>query len=317
MIVNLTKKQLTHIISYVLTLAVLYFFISYLVGNWQKVQELDFTINYWYLVLATAVWAVGYVCFALIWRHIIKTIGPHGSLTPKKAIGIYMLTEFGKYIPGKVWIIAGRVLMATKHGIDKKNLLVGALLDNILSIIAILIVGVIFFLFELSSEQSSLILLAFGMIVAGLICLQPRIFYPVINFGLKKIGKPTITDEARLVYIQILTFTGIYILADILLGISFFIFVNAITPIALTNFFAVAAAFCLAGGLGVALLFAPSGIGVREGVIVALLQLVMPLPMAVSISILARLWTTIGELLLLLFAFVLNNLGRNFVITSK
>lgn len=317
MIVNLTKKELAHIVSYVLTLAVLYFFISYLVENWQKVRELDFTINYWYLVLATVLWGIGYVLFAIIWRHIIKTIGPHGTLTGKKAVGIYMLTEFGKYIPGKVWIIAGRVLMAAKHGIDKKNLLVGALLDNVLSIIAILVVGVVFFLFELSSEQSSLMLLAIGMIVAGLICLQPRIFYPVINFALKKIGKPTIPDESRLAYKQILTFTGMYLIADILMGISFFVFVNAVTPVPLTNFFVVAAAFCLAGGLGVALLFAPSGIGIREGVIVALLQLVIPLPMAVSISILARLWTTIGELLLLLFAFVLNNIGKNLTMTSK
>jgi uncharacterized membrane protein YbhN (UPF0104 family) len=43
-------------------------------------------------------------------------------------------------------------------------------------------------------------------------------------------------------------------------------------------------------------IFAPSGLGVREGVLVYLLLLMMPPPVAVIISILTRIWMTLIEI---------------------
>ena len=43
-------------------------------------------------------------------------------------------------------------------------------------------------------------------------------------------------------------------------------------------------------------LFAPGGLGVREGILVYLLSHVMPGPVAVIISILTRLWMTLIEI---------------------
>jgi uncharacterized membrane protein YbhN (UPF0104 family) len=51
----------------------------------------------------------------------------------------------------------------------------------------------------------------------------------------------------------------------------------------------------IASILGLGAIFAPSGLGVREGVLVYLLSYVMPGSVAVIVSVLTRIWTTLIE----------------------
>ena len=60
--------------------------------------------------------------------------------------------------------------------------------------------------------------------------------------------------------------------------------------------------------IGILAIFAPSGIGVREGIMVLGLGLVMPSEYAVIISIVSRLWMSVSELVLIGIAFVVNKL---------
>jgi uncharacterized membrane protein YbhN (UPF0104 family) len=55
-------------------------------------------------------------------------------------------------------------------------------------------------------------------------------------------------------------------------------------------------ALALASTLGVLAVFAPGGLGVREGVLVYLLSHIMPEGVSVVLSILTRLWMTVIEL---------------------
>ena len=62
--------------------------------------------------------------------------------------------------------------------------------------------------------------------------------------------------------------------------------------------------------MGILAIFAPSGLGVREGIIVAGLMLIMPQSDAMVISVVSRLWQTIPELLLVAMAFVYSRIRR-------
>ena len=55
-------------------------------------------------------------------------------------------------------------------------------------------------------------------------------------------------------------------------------------------------ALAISSTLGLLALFAPSGLGVREGVLVYLLSLIMPSTVAVILSILTRLWMSFIEI---------------------
>jgi uncharacterized membrane protein YbhN (UPF0104 family) len=55
-------------------------------------------------------------------------------------------------------------------------------------------------------------------------------------------------------------------------------------------------ALAISSTLGLIAIFAPSGLGVREGALVYLLSSIMPTPVAVIISILTRIWMTLIEI---------------------
>ena len=62
--------------------------------------------------------------------------------------------------------------------------------------------------------------------------------------------------------------------------------------------------------MGILAIFAPSGLGVREGIIVAGLMLIMPEGEAMIISVVSRLWQTIPELLLVVLAFLYSRIRK-------
>lgn len=64
-----------------------------------------------------------------------------------------------------------------------------------------------------------------------------------------------------------------------------------------------AGVFGISAIMGILAIFAPSGLGVREGIILAGLMLIMPESDAAVISVISRLWQTIAELTLASGAF--------------
>jgi uncharacterized membrane protein YbhN (UPF0104 family) len=70
--------------------------------------------------------------------------------------------------------------------------------------------------------------------------------------------------------------------------------------------FPIAFAFGLAGSIGIMAVFAPGGLGVREGILTGFLTLAgVDLPVATTIAVTSRLWFLAGELFIFLLAVVL------------
>ena len=67
-------------------------------------------------------------------------------------------------------------------------------------------------------------------------------------------------------------------------------------PMHIPLFLFLTGALAISSTLGLIAIFAPSGLGVREGALVYLLSFVMAAPVAVLISILTRIWMTLIEI---------------------
>ena len=136
------------------------------------------------------------------------------------------------------------------------------------------------------------------VIVLFFICIHPAI----INFFLDIVQKLTKKDNLKIpmTYPQMLKVVVLFILNWIVLGIGYYMVVYAIYPIGPEYMLYVAGVFGLAVMIGILALFAPSGGGVREAVMIALL---IPIiresnaeQYAIVISLVARLWMTVSEL---------------------
>ena len=87
---------------------------------------------------------------------------------------------------------------------------------------------------------------------------------------------------------------------------GFYMLVCSVYPIPASRWLYVGGVYGLSVMIGIISLFAPSGIGVREGVMILGLNLIMPNEYAVIISVISRLWAMVSEFILILAAFIVN-----------
>jgi hypothetical protein len=218
------------------------------------------------------------------------------SLGFRPCLKISFLSTMGKYLPGKVWLLLGKVYLAGKDGIPRPIALASAVLEVVLELTA----SIVFFLVYMATRPettalSDNLLTILGVAVAvGLVMLHPRVFSASINSLLKWMKKDSI--QAAIGYAGMIHLFSYYLLLVLVQGIAFYFFINAICFLPLSTFFGLSASVAVAGALGTLSVFAPSGLGVREGVLALLLANYVVSPVAVLISLLARIWVTLGEL---------------------
>lgn len=131
------------------------------------------------------------------------------------------------------------------------------------------------------------------ILVGGLVFLHPGVFYTVLNTLLRALKKETV--PAAIKYWDIIQIFLFYIIIVLVQGVAFYLFVNALLYVPFQNLVGLTACFAVAGALGTLSFFAPSGLGVREGVLALLLSTYVISPVAVLISLLARIWVTLAE----------------------
>lgn len=299
------KKTILKIISYLFILAIFFFFGKNLVDNWQKVKDFEFSFSYGYLLLSFFFFSLTLVTYSFIWNRLLRKVDSRAIISDTKALRMFMSSWFGRYLPGKVWMFAGRVYLGAKEGIPKSSLLVSVLFEIGLSATAGFLWGLFLVSLAFGFTLGNYYFLLLLLIAAGLIGTHPRIFYPAFNFGLKIIKKPSIPKEEFLNYPTIIKFIFTYFTTMIFDGLGFFFLVNAVAHLPLYDMIGVMGAFNLASVLGMAAIFAPGGLGVREGFLIMFLKFYFPITIAILLSIIARLVVALVEVLVFVISYPL------------
>ena len=98
-------------------LAVVFFVARRFVKDWDSIRQLhiEWEINPLLLLLSVLVTLTMYAFLISAWRLLLRDWGQR--LEMWSAARIWTIANLGKYIPGKIWAIAGLALMAQKQGI--------------------------------------------------------------------------------------------------------------------------------------------------------------------------------------------------------
>ena len=289
-----------NVISFIVIILILFYLLRFLYENWIEVSTFDFQLKYHYLLISLPVLFGFFLLRVYCWRMILKKMDIFISM--RKSIKISFVSMMGRYLPGKVWLIMGKVYLSGKEGVPRVEAFASVVMEIVLEIVA----SIFFFFFFLFSftEQSLLshkVIYFLGVImVVGLVFLHPKVFYRIINFILLRWKNEEIKMYMR--YRDIIQLFAVYNLIVLSQGIAFYFFVNAICYVPFNSILGLTGSLAIAGALGTLSVFSPSGLGVREGILALLLTNYVISPMAVLISLLARIWTTLGEIICALFA---------------
>ena len=263
--------------------------------NWNQVRDASFTFEVFPLLLSTLLFAFSY--FIQIWAWYLITLRLRIALSRSETLESWIYSQFGKYLPGKIWLLLSRFYFYESKGKSKKNILVALYLETVTMIAAaaLLFLAVLILHRELGffyswGRYGWLVLLS----LLGLAFLHPRVLQKVLNWVLMRWKREPISLSIS--YSQILWVLFVCILSWIVGGIGFYLFIDSVCPVAPQYVFFLTGALAASSMLGLMAIFAPSGLGVREGALVYLLSFVMATPIAVIISILTRIWMTLIEI---------------------
>jgi glycosyltransferase 2 family protein len=102
---------------------------------------------------------------------------------------------------------------------------------------------------------------------------QPRLLLPVMTTVAAKAGREAPSREALLSSRETASIFLAYVLVHLLNGVAFFLIAQSVTGLGVTDAALAIGAYSLGSALGMAVLFTPSGLGVREATIVAFVGL--------------------------------------------
>ncbi len=252
------------------------------------------------LALALVVLAAYYLVFILGWMRILVAYGIR--IPYRVALQAEMLSMLAKYVPGGVWTPAARVVALRRFGVrDTPIVLASVLLEAGLSALAGVGVFVVGLAFVDGVDAPLLPIAAFAVLIAVL--LYPPIFRAVASRLLRPFGAHEVAGLPLRSAISLLAF---YACTWPLGGLALFFLLRSVggDP-ALASIPFLGGASAIGAIVAVLVVFAPSGLGVREASVYGLLLAVATPGVALGVIVLNRLAITVVEAALLLVGVLL------------
>ncbi len=269
------------------TLAVVAFVGRSILRNWAEFRSLHVTLR-----IAPG-WIVGSVLLVFVtylmqvesWRRILAGWGQR--LPFSTAARTWSLANLGRYVPGKVWSVAGMVVLAQRAGVQPGPAAASAFVIQAVSLGS----GVAVVAAATPHSAPPIRLALAGLAAVATIAVL--------------VWRPTAQWLGRLVHAAdpleplhlpaVLAAAGLTVLSWGTYGAALWMLARGLIPDAALPLPTAIGAFTLGYILGLLALFAPGGVGVRELVLVGLLAPFLGSGGAVAVSVGSRVLLTLTE----------------------
>ena len=280
-----------HIINQIFLILTLFFAGIYLYKNTDLIVTLVNNADLLYLGSAFCIFLVFELTLGLASTYILQMMGSEISISD--TLPSIVLSGLGKYIPGKIWIITMRSTYLVRQSVSLAKILVASAVEHVFIIISALL------LFLITTKNVSGILNP-TLSLLIILLLSPMLFFPnkihrFVNWMLKYFKRDSLPvwinrrDSVKC----LLMFTFVWLV----LGTGVFMTTSSFYPsVATSQIFQISGLYAISAVIGILAIFAPGGIGVREGVFIVGLKTIVPLDHALLIAVAVRLLTTVSQL---------------------
>jgi len=240
-----------------------------IVKNWGEFRSLHVSLapRPGWIALSVLVVFLTYALQIESWRRLLAGWTQH--LSYRRAARIWLVVNLGRYVPGKVWSVAGLIVLAQRAGVE--SWAAGA------SAFAIQAIGL-------------------GTAVAVVAAAAPSVESPLRLVAAALAGLVGRADQfRRLPLAAVAEGAGLTLASWLTYGLAFWLLGRGLglpgaLPLAVAT-----GAFALGYILGLLALFAPGGVGVREVVLIGLLTPALGSGGAVALSVGSRVLLTLTE----------------------
>jgi len=246
------------------------------------------------LLLSVLVVFAGYAVLIEAWRRVVLSLGQ--PLPFWTATRIWFLASLGKYVPGKVWAVAGAAVLARRAGVDPSVAVAGALVLQALAIGS----GAVLVAFTareaFQAAGPGLLPVAVAVLGACVVGLGVLASQPLLD----RIGRllPASFPPIRAIQPVVLSAAfGANVLAWTAYGIALVLLARGVLPEVSLGLAQAIGVFTCSYLVGFLALFAPGGLGPRESVFLLMLAGDIGLKPAAGLALASRLLLTGTEVL--------------------
>lgn len=227
----------------------------------------------------------------LAWRVVLLELGP--PVSEPRVVRIFFVGFLSKYVPGRVPGMIATTKVATANGVTFGRLMTAAALVMSLVLLSGFTVGLLAGVQMLGAQAAWL---AGAAVLIVFVLVRPQIVNQSSALLLRLLRRPAAANAASVRGVR---------LAVAWQSMSWMVTGLHLWPLAIAmgappsrSLALCVGAFTLATSIGIASLFIPDGIGVREAVLTAALTVVLPAPAAAAVALASRLVSTVSEVLL-------------------
>ena len=293
---RLDKGRLFRYVGWLLAAAVVLYVGRTLVHGIQDLRRhpLPRSPRWGVVLLSGAVFLSGHAVLVQTWRSMLSCWD--ARLRFWQAARVWSVSNLARYLPGKIWNIGAMGAMSRELGVSPVAASGSAILSTLVNLLAGVVVAVISgrALLEQMSRGRGTIAMLVAAVAALALLLAPLLMPRIAPVFARVIGRPVQASlpPRAVVYAMIGN-----LIAWLLYGAAFELFVNGLLGPTAGGYAEYLAAYTISYLLGYLFLFAPAGIGVREGAMITVLTLagLVTSPQAALIALTSRVWLTLLE----------------------
>lgn len=279
------------VLRYVLLVAVVGFAVFYLVTQWSAVSATIVRIPWQSLVLSFVLVVVGLLAGTLSWVAVLNGLGP--KVPVARASQVMLVGQLGKYVPGSVWSYVLQMELGRQYGILRPRVLVTSLYAAGIGVVSSLVLGA--FALPFVSARHPALLWLFLLLPVGLVCLHPRVMTWLASLVLKIFRRPPLDHEVA--FVTVAKAVGWSLVAYVCYGLHLWLLVNALVNPDFGTLVLLTGAMALGFTVSLFAFIFPSGVGVREAVLVGAMALLLTVPQASALSLVSRAMFTAADVL--------------------
>lgn len=326
------KPWAKRIAGLVITAAIFFWMLQPVARHWDEVKHRILQISWGRFALAAGMFAVFLFTFrATTWRWLLVGMGE--KLPVAAAARIWSVSELARYLPGAIWQVLGRIYLVKPYGVRGSVCTASQLLELSLFLLANVLLAltclVWFGIKKFHGPAERWLYGAMAIVPVLLFLLHPTVLYAIIDRAMRWMNKPPV--QRRLTFGELVALLGWSIAGLLWQSLAIWLLVEEPLHLQLAKWWVVAGAYALAWCAGFLAFWAPGGIGVRELVFMAAMQVALPPavrsrfqddPAAITgflafLSVLLRLWATAGELIFAGIAYAADHKGSPATIPSR
>ena len=228
-----------------------------------------------------------FIAWHLMIRRLVEIDRWHADLN------IFSISMLARRVPLPIWYVGSRLALYKKNNISRSVIVTATALEVVLITLSGLLCYILLIPWYTYTQYIPwwpLMLVAFITILALIV--RPILIVDLINFGLRLLKKDRI--QVTVLRIDLLIWGLLYLATWLTDGLGLYFMIIALVPIPIPIASAIGIS-TIAALVGILTMVLPSGFGLKELTIGALLSFWMPLSAGIFISIAYRLAQTIIE----------------------